>query len=293
MPEPLPAIDDRSQVPRPAVSVVILTLNERINIEGCLRSCAWSDDVHVLDSGSADGTVEIARGLGAQTHFNRFESFGAQRNWAIDHIPLKHDWVFHLDADERFTEPLVREMAEVLSAEPGEAGFYVANQMIFMGRWIKRASGYPTYQMRLFHKCRMRFADHGHGQREATQGRVGTLRHPYLHHNFSKGLDDWFERHNRYSTAEAKQILADETGGPAAGGGSGGGGGGTIGRRRALKRLASRLPFRPQLRWLYTVIVQGAWLDGRAGLTYADLLATYERMIGLKVRHLRAERKGP
>ncbi len=288
MPEPLAAIDERYQGPRPAVSVVILTLQERINIEACLRSCAWSDDVHVLDSGSTDGTVEAARRLGAQTHFNRFESFGKQRNWAIDHIPLKHEWVFHLDADERFTEPLVREMAEVLASGPTEAGYFAANQMIFMGRWIRRASGYPAYQMRLFHKDRMRFADHGHGQREATEGRVGTLRHPYLHHNFSKGLDDWFERHNRYSTAEALQLLADEEGGHGSGGGRAVG---AIGRRRALKRLAARLPFRPTLRWLYTVVVQGAWMDGRAGLAYADLLATYERMIGLKVRVLRAERK--
>jgi glycosyltransferase involved in cell wall biosynthesis len=270
------------------VSVVILTLDEETNIRDCLASCAWSDDVHVLDSGSKDRTVELAKGLGAGTHRHPFESFGAQRNWAIDHIPLRHDWTFHLDADERFTPELVREMAATLSANPAEAGYYVANQMIFMGSWIKRASGYPAYQMRLFHKGRMRFSDHGHGQRELTTGRVGTLRHPYVHHNFSKGLDDWFDRHNRYSTREVAQMLREE--GEAVGIG-GLLSGDHVVRRRTLKRLTNGLPLRAQLRWVHTVLVKGAWLDGAAGFRYAALLSVYERMIALKRAAARAEKK--
>lgn len=288
MPAPLDPISPPWNGPRPPVSVVILTLDEEINIRDCLASCAWSDDVHVLDSGSKDRTVELAREAGAGTYVNPFESFGKQRNWAIDRIPLRHDWVFHLDADERFTPELVREIAAVVDANPDEAGFYVANQMIFMGSWIKRASGYPAYQMRLFHKARMRFADHGHGQREATTGKVGTLRNPYVHHNFSKGLDDWFERHNRYSTREVEQILRE--GGESVGLGGLLSGDGMV-RRRTLKRLASRAPLRAQLRWLHTVVVKGAWLDGRAGLRYASLLSVYERMIALKLAARRAENK--
>lgn len=284
MPRPLDPITPSWSGPRPPVSVVILTLNEEINIRACIESCAWSDDVHVLDSGSTDATQTLARSGGAEWHVNPFRSFGAQRNWAIDNIPLRHDWVFHLDADERFTPELVREIAQTLAADPPDAGFYVANQMIFMGAWIKRASGYPAYQMRLFHKGRMRFSDHGHGQRESTSGRVGTLTHPYLHHNFSKGLDDWFERHNRYSTLEARQALnAPEGGGLGAllAGDS-------IARRRAIKSIAARLPCRPQLRWLHAMFVQGAALEGRPGWTYASLLSTYERMIALKTAMLRA-----
>src|SRR5690349_22231261 len=93
----------------PPVSVVVLTVNEEVNIADCLRSCAWSDDVHVVDSGSTDRTCGIAREMGATVHVHPFESFGLQRNWAIDHIRHKHDWVFHLDADERFTPELVAE----------------------------------------------------------------------------------------------------------------------------------------------------------------------------------------
>lgn len=288
MPRPLDAITPPYSGPKPPVSIVILTLDEAVNIRDCLASCAWSDDVHVLDSGSKDATAELARASGASVHLNRFESFGKQRNWAIDNIPLKHDWAFHLDADERFTPELVAEMDALLRTNPEEAGFYVANQMIFMGAWIKRASGYPAYQMRLFHKGRMRFSDHGHGQREATSGRVGTLRNPYVHHNFSKGLDDWFDRHNRYSTREAAQILADSGNAVGLGGLFSSDG---MTRRRTLKRLASRMPLRAQLRWLHTVLVKGAWLDGQAGLRYAALLSVYERMIALKLAERRTDAK--
>lgn len=275
-------IQKRYEGLRPPVSVVILTLNEESNIRGAIESCAWADDVNVLDSGSTDRTVGIAREAGANVFVNPFKSFGAQRNWAIDNIPLKHDWVFHLDADERFTPELVREMAELIERSPTEAGFFVANQMILDGAWIRRASGYPAYQMRLFHKSRMRFNDHGHGQREETSGRVGTLSQPYIHYNFSKGLDEWRARHDRYSTLEANEILAAHASGRGVSW-SGLFSGDPIARRRALKGLAARMPLRPQLRWLHTVFLKRALLDGRAGLKYAGLLYWYEREIARKV----------
>lgn len=295
MPQPLATLDRTYTGPKPPVSVVILTLNEQTNLSACLASCAWSNDVHVLDSGSSDATQAIASAARVADsapvgwHVNRFTSFGAQRNWAIDHIPLKHDWVFHLDADERFTAPLVAELAALIARAPSEAGFYVANQMILLNTWIKHASGYPAYQMRFFHRHRMRFTDHGHGQRELTSGALGTLTHPYVHLNFSKGLCDWFERHNRYSTAEVEQILSDHS---TASSFSSDWLAGGIARRRALKRLFARLPFRPTIRWWHTVLIQRALLDGRAGLLYADMLSVYERMIALKLREKRAAHPG-
>ena len=274
--------------PRPPVSVVILTQDEQVNIGPCLDSCGWSDDVHVLDSGSTDRTVAIAESMGAKVHHHPFESFGAQRNWAIDNIPLRHDWVFHLDADERFTRPLVEEMQRRLAASPSEAGFYVPSKLILLGRWLRRCGGYPTYQMRLFHKRRMRFIDYGHGQREKTDGKVGRLDEPYLHHNFSKGLDDWFARHNRYSALEAREMLRE----------SGTAlrlrdllGSDPVARRRALKRLWYRMPMRPFLRLFLTLFVNGGILEGRQGLLYASLLAAYERMTVLKAEALRLERR--
>lgn len=275
--------------PRPPVSVVILTLNEQVNIVECLESCAWADDVHVLDSGSEDGTAELARRHGAHVHFHPFESFGKQRNWAIEHIPTRHDWIFHLDADERFTPELVREMDGLLAQNPPDEGFHVPSKLMFMGRWLRLAGGYPTYQMRLFHKGRMRFKDHGHGQREDTAARLRRLKNPYLHYSFSKGLHDWLDKHNRYSTLEALQVAS----------GSGGAvpvrkllSRDPVERRRAWKEFGYQIPFRPWIRWLVTLFLLGGILEGRAGWTYAQLLATYERMITLKLRLLRRASRG-
>src|SRR4051794_34167182 len=100
-----PPITLPPHAPTPSVSVIILTQDEERNIGDCLRSCAWCDDVHVVDSGSRDRTCEIAAAMGAKVHRNPFQSFGQQRNWAIDNIATTHPWHFHLDADERFTQP--------------------------------------------------------------------------------------------------------------------------------------------------------------------------------------------
>lgn len=276
--------------PAPPVSVVILTLNEEINIRACVESCAWCDDVHVLDSGSTDRTREIAREMGAAVWEHPFESFGAQRNWAIDNIPVKHDWIFHLDADERFTPEVVKEIAAVISADPPEAGFHVPSKLMFMGRWLKRAGGYPTYQMRLFHRRRMRFADHGHGQREHTDGAIGRFEAPYLHYNFSKGLDEWFEKHNRYSRLEAEQTLRslEPIGASLRGLFSADG----VRRRRAMKSLGYRLPCRPLLVSMFMLVVKRGVLDGRAGRTYIAMRRAYEQMIDIKLAEMRQQARG-
>jgi glycosyltransferase involved in cell wall biosynthesis len=271
--------------PLPPITVVVLTLNEEANILACLASCAWCDDVHVVDSGSTDRTVELARAHGATVHTNPFRSFGQQRNWAIDNIAAKHDWVFHLDADERFTPELVEEIARVLDRGTECAGFYVPSRLMFMGKWLRRAGSYPTYQMRFFDRRKARFRDHGHGQREETGGRIGTLGAAYLHYNFSKGIEDWLEKHNRYSTREALQILASRREPLRLGDLLGD----AVQRRRAMKRLWYRLPLRAWLRWGAILFFSGGVLEGAPARTYAAMMALYERMIDLKLAALEAE----
>jgi len=275
---------------RAPVSVVILTYNESSNILDCLASCAWCDDVHVLDSYSQDHTVELVRASsGASVYQRRFSSFGDHRNWAIDHIECKHDWVFHLDADERFTSALVEAMRQRIGSDPVEGGFHIPHKFIFMGRWLKHTVGYPTYQMRLFHKERMRFTDHGHGQRELEGQRVGILDEPYLHYGVSKGIDDWIEKHNRYSTLEALEVLSESSRRPPLRTLFSGN---RVDRRRAWKRLSFHLPLRPQVRWLMTMYFSGGVLEGRPGWTYARMLLLYERMTSMKVQLLKLERSG-
>lgn len=275
---------DTKPAPRGAYSIVILAKDEAVDIVDCLRSCAACDDVHVLDSGSDDGTRDIAATIGATVHQHAFESFGRQRNWAIDNIALRHDWVLHLDADERLTPALDAELRRIVASAPSEAGYYVPSKLIFMGRWMRHTAG-PMYQVRFFHRQRLRFVDHGHGQREQTDGEVGTVTTPYLHESFSKGLESWFEKHNRYSSGEAEQAVAALSGPipwrdlcsrqP-------------VRRRRALKATAYRLPLRAELRWLYMAVIRLGFLDGRAGLAYISLVVSYERMTTSKIKWLRS-----
>lgn len=267
----------------PPISVVVLTLNERGNIAACLESCRWSDDVHVLDSGSTDGTVEIAKAMGVQVHYNKFESFGQQRNWAIDHVPCKHKWHFHLDADERFTQEQVAEMLREIGPDgsrSAKAGYLCPSKMIFLGHWLKYSGNYPSYQVRLFHKDRCRFMDFGHGQRENTTGEIGTFKEPYDHFNFSKGLGEWLAKHNGYSDRESAQAVSVRTHGRP-----------SIGqlramdpvdRRRAMKNLSYFLPLRGMFRFLYLYLWKFGILDGTAGLRYSALVSMYEYWIELK-----------
>jgi glycosyltransferase involved in cell wall biosynthesis len=271
---------------KPRVSVVILTHNEEANIASCLRSCAWSDDVHVVDSGSTDRTVEIARSMGAKVHEHAFESFAAQRNWAIDHAGCTHRWQFHLDADERFTQGLVEEMARVLHERAQGKGraigaYRVASKMIFMDRWLRRSGGYPAYQVRMIRVGKCRFINFGHGQRELCEGQIGTLSEPYVHYSFSKGLAAWFEKHNQYSTREAEEAVASlRRGRP---------GVGQLfardatSRRRAIKTFSYGLKFRALWRFLYSYGWRGGWLDGLAGLRFCLMVAMYEFWTELKI----------
>jgi glycosyltransferase involved in cell wall biosynthesis len=286
---------ERVKAPHPVatgmlpVSFVILTYNEAGNIGACLDSLeGLSDDVHVLDSGSNDDTVAIARARGATVHVHPFHGFGSQRNWAIDQIPHRYDWAFHLDADERFTPELAEEVRRLLIRDPVEAGFYVPNKLMLRGKWLRRAGGYPTYQVRLFHRKRLRFADHGHGQREVTEGTLGFLSEPYLHDAFAKGIDDWLKKHVDYALREAEQFHTKRSGGffddvKAAFSTD------RVRGRRGLKRLSALLPCRSSIRFIEMLILTRALLDGRAGITYARMMAAYEAMIAI---HLSARRCG-
>jgi glycosyltransferase involved in cell wall biosynthesis len=284
----VPLEDGAYRGPRPPVSIVILTYNEEGNIADCIRSCAWSDDVHVLDSGSTDKTRQIAESLGCKVHVNPFKSFGEQRNWAIDNIPCKHPWHFHLDADERFTVGIVKEMLDTVGQHgtgTDNACFLVPSKMILMGRWLKWSGGYPSYQVRLFRFGQCRFLDFGHGQREDPRGPTGTLAQPYHHYSFSKGLCEWLYKHNNYSCREAAEGLAALTHArPTIGSLFKGD---KVNRRRTFKNFAYFLRFRALWRFFYNFIVRGGILDGVPGFHYCAMIAMYEYWIELKMKEKR------
>ncbi len=271
------------------VSLFIQTLNEQDNLPGLLESLAWCDDIVVLDSLSSDGTKAIAEAAGARWFERKYDGRGPHQNWAMENIDFKHEWVFYLDADERMTEELLEEIAAI-ARDPDErrVAFYVGRRNYFSGRWIKHAMP-PGDIMRFFKPPHIRF------ERLANpvpriEGEVGRLRGQFIHYNFSKGIGEWFERHNRYSTYEAiesmralrddplcwRDMVSRDR----------------YRRRMQLKNLSFRLPARPVLKFTYMYLVKGGMLDGRAGLTYCILQAIFEYQIVLKIREMRRVEAG-
>jgi len=261
------------------VSVLLLTLDEEGSLPRCLQALAWCDDIHVLDSGSTDHTREIAQSHGARVTVRPFDSFAGQRNYGLDTLDFAHPWVLHLDADEEVTPELVQAIAEAVGRADLDA-YRIPSKTMFEGKWLRRSGMYPTYQVRLTRRGAFRFRQVGHGQKEDVAAeRIGIIDAPYVHYPFAKGLHDWFDKHNRYSTQEAlaeaaalrapfaaRELLSPRS----------------HVRRQALRRLAARLPARSFMRFSYMYFLRGGFLDGRAGLRYSMLLAVYELMIQVK-----------
>lgn len=269
-------------------SVVILTLNEQANLPACLATLPGLEDVHVLDSGSTDRTCEIAAALGARVAFNRFENFAQQRNHAHDHLPLRHPWVFHLDADERMTPALLEELRHFTAAQRASRtvdGAWVAPRMLWEGRWVPRCTDFPAWQARLCHAPTFRFIEKGHGQREAPGLRLAYLKSNYEHDMSASGVDEWLAKHRRYARREAEAWLAARR--PAGEDLRALCGRDGLARRRALKSLSYRLPARAFARLVYQYILRGGFLDGSAGWRYCRLLARYEGFAAEELRRLR------
>ncbi|GCL48717.1 putative glycosyl transferase [Microcystis aeruginosa NIES-3804] len=268
-------------------SIYILTHNEEIDIAACIESAQLSDDIIVVDSFSNDRTVEIAQRYRVRVIQHTFESHGEQRSWMLRSIPTKHEWVYILEADERMTPQLFRECLQAIKS-PDNVGYYAAERVMFMGRWIRHSTQYPRYQLRLLKKGQVWFSDYGHTEREVCLGATGFLQETYPHYTCSKGLSRWIEKHNRYSSDEAKETISQLENGAVKwwdlffGDNE-------VARRRALKDLSLRLPCRPLLRWLYMYFILGGIRDGKAGFAWCTLQAFYEYLILLKAEEIKTE----
>ena len=265
-------------------SILILTKNEEDNLPDCLDSVAWCDDVAVLDSLSTDRTQMIACQRGARVFERAFDDFGAQRNHALDHIGFKHPWVFHLDADERFNEELRTECERVIALDERSA-YFVPNRIIFLGRWIRHSSQYPYPQVRLLKVGEVRFAKSGHGQREDQAKRgTGHIHVAYDHFNFSKGVDDWVAKHNRYSSEEAAELLRFRFV-PLDWGAIGSGD--AIRRKRFFKQVHARVPGRWLVKFAYLYFLRFGFLDGYSGFAYCVLQGFYDFLIVTKAKEVK------
>ena len=271
------------------VSILVLTLNESANIGECLRSVAAFDDVTVLDSGSTDGTQALAARTGARVIERPFDNWAAHQNWAMEHVPFRHPWVFYLDADERMTPELCEEIGAIArDASRPEVAFYCGRRNWFMGTWIRHAMP-PGMIMRFFRPQRVRF-ERLVNPVPVIDGPHGYLRGLFEHFNFSKGLSEWIEKHNKYSQLEAVEGMKLLSGPrPSVGRLFGRD---PFDRRKALKELSFRMPCRPLAKLLWLYVLKRGFLDGRAGWTYCRLQSMYEYMIVVKMAELARRARG-
>jgi glycosyltransferase involved in cell wall biosynthesis len=276
-----------------AVSVLILTKNEQQDLPGCLASVAWSDDIHLYDSYSTDNTLAIARAAGAHVTQRVFDNWAAHQNWGLQNIRFKHPWVFYIDADERMTPELVaavrRAAAQTDQQADGEVAFRVQRRDFFMGTWLKHTQASPFY-MRLFRPEKMRY-ERLVNPVSLADGPVGQVAGYLDHLPFSKGITQWVERHNAYSTLEAKQILANRTQQAPFSVAKAFLAADFHERRFHQKELFYRVPLRPLMKFLLLYVGRLGFLDGKAGLTYSVLQSIYEYFIVLKTRELQTQPK--
>jgi glycosyltransferase involved in cell wall biosynthesis len=278
------------------VSVIVPIKNEAGNLPRCLDSVRWADEIVVVDSQSSDGSIAIAEERGAQVvQFNFNGTWPKKKNWALENLPFRNDWVFILDADEALPPEAAQEFARAI-AEAGEiVGYWINRRFMFMGKWL-RHSYYPNWNLRLFRHALGRYeklteADTQSGDNEVhehviVQGATGRLACEMDHYAFPS-VEVFVEKHNRYSNWEARVSAEHKLSGSDARISSS-----TVGRRRKLKLLSQRLPFRPLLRFLYVYVWQKGFLDGREGYYFARLHGFYEFLSVAKTYELTRARRG-
>jgi glycosyltransferase involved in cell wall biosynthesis len=273
------------------VSVVVLTFNSEATIGATLDSAAGlSDDVHVVDSGSSDATLAIVAAKGAKLAAHPFENYGAQRNWAIANLPLRHSWQLHLDADERITPELKAEIAALLAAPVPEdiGGFYIPRLVHFHGRALKHGGMYPIYHMRLFRTGRGSCEARKYDQHFRADGRTEKLRHPMID-DIRLSFGEWTNRHNRWADAEVDEILE-----PGGAGVIQAGSGDPVAEKRRARGWYYRAPlfWRAFALFFYRYVVKLGFLDGKEGLIFYVLQTLWFRFLVDAKLYERQQRKG-
>ena len=224
----------------PRVTVTIITLDEAAHIADAIDSAAWADEIVVVDAGSVDDTLAIARGKGARTETRAWTGYVDQKNFAAS--LASHDWVFSLDADERIPPPLAAEIRAVLSTEPPRHGYRVPRVTYHLGRWVRTTDFYPDYQTRLYDRRKARWRGRHVHESVVVDGPAGLLTKE-LHHYSYRNLSDHLDRINAYTTLAARQMHE-------------------VGKRaRAVDLL-----IHPPAAFLRNYVLRRGFLDGTAGL---------------------------
>ncbi|HUP58524.1 MAG TPA: glycosyltransferase family 2 protein [Bdellovibrionota bacterium] len=221
------------------LSVTIISLNEEQNIARAIQSVAWADDVLVVDSGSTDRTVEIARGLGARVVTRPWPGYGPQKNFA--QAEARHDWVLNIDADESVPPELARELQAAISGSPKHAGFEMPRKTFYLGRWIRHGGWYPNYLVRLADRRKARWSEPDVHEQLVVDGSVGRLEHP-LHHDAFPSIREQVLTNLRYAQLGA-----------------------TVLERAGRRPSRSKLLLKPVGKFVETFVLKRGFLDGMPG----------------------------
>lgn len=275
------------------VSVVVMTRNEAANLPHCLPALERFAERFVVDSGSSDGTPDIAEAAGAHVvPFQWDGRYPKKKQWCLDHLPFRQDWILFVDADERLGRALVEEIAALMASGPRHAGYFIDGRPVFLGRRLR--FGARNRKLALFDRRKAHFPPvpdldiatmwevEGHYQ-PVIAGTVGRLHHS-LDHADDKPVAAWFERHARYADWEAalrsdgrmKGLIMRESA-----------------VRRWLKTWFSVLPARPLLVFLYGYVLRLGFLDGGPGFQHALARAFYYWQIGVKIADARRRAMPP
>jgi glycosyltransferase involved in cell wall biosynthesis len=278
-------------------SIVILTYNEERNIKACLESIVTLNcPIFLVDSGSTDQTLGIVEKYPVQVFHHPFENYGAQRNWAFEHLPIQTPWILNMDADHRITPELAIELAHIFSNTISEQikGFLISRRTLFMGKWMKYGGHYPVYHAILFRKGFGNCEDKLYDQHFVVEGQCETIKTDMID-TLTDSLQSFTERHNRWSTLEAEdqfygyatkntaQLVQAKANGNAQQ------------RRRYAKSLYEKFPLfvRPFIYFLIRYFIKLGFLDGGRGLIFHFLQGFWFRfLVDAKIYELRKRESG-
>ncbi|MFH0948844.1 MAG: glycosyltransferase family 2 protein [Elusimicrobiota bacterium] len=246
------------------ISVSIIAYNEEKNIKRCLESVGWADEILMVDSGSTDATVEIAKKFGAKVFVKEWEGYGAQKNFAID--KARNNWILSIDADEEVSPELQKEIKKIIKNPCNYAAFKIPRGLIFQGKFLRWGGCYPNYQIRLFHKNKARFNLALVHEKLIVDGKIGFLKGSLIHYSY-KDLSDYFERFNRYTTLDAQKRFNNN------------------------KKFYFWYYIQSLLKFFYMYFLRLGFLDGLDGLNWAILSSFYTFVKFQKLKEMWDDKK--
>lgn len=245
------------------LSAIVITRNEEANLERCLRSVDWADEIIVVDSGSTDKTVEIAKSFSATVFNPEWKGFGPGKQYALEQA--SGDWIISIDADEEVSFTLKGEIIELIKEEPEYSGYCIPRKTQFLGKWILHSGWYPDYVLRLFRKSAGRFTPALVHEKVELNGPAGRLNNPLLHYSYPT-LEDYVRKLDHYSTLRAAELFQ-------------------AGKRCTVYCLTVK----PVLSFFRKLIFQSGWRDGWEGFLIASLTSAGTLLKYAKLRSLYIE----